>query len=73
MPPLPSLNARAPTAHPSVRATCRLFTIFDFLADEHKVQKVDTAGDCYIAVGGISGFKDEAFSQVSGTDEGMNE
>ncbi len=32
----------------------QLFTIFDSLADKHHVQKVDTAGDCYIAAGGIA-------------------
>ncbi|GAX81552.1 hypothetical protein CEUSTIGMA_g8980.t1 [Chlamydomonas eustigma] len=33
----------------------RLFTMFDVLADKHNVQKVDTAGDCYIASAGITG------------------
>ena len=31
----------------------RLFTMFDKLCDHHKVQKVETAGDCYIVAGGI--------------------
>jgi predicted membrane protein len=38
---------------------CRLFTMFDYLADYHKVHKIDTAGDCYIAAGGITGAEED--------------
>eukprot|EP00798_Chlamydomonas_sp_ICE-L_P012791 gene12791-16050_t len=30
-----------------------LFTLLDNLVDQHKVYKVDTAGDCYIVAGGL--------------------
>ncbi|GAX75796.1 hypothetical protein CEUSTIGMA_g3239.t1 [Chlamydomonas eustigma] len=37
----------------------QLFTMFDYLADHHKVHKIDTAGDCYIAAGGITGAEED--------------
>ncbi|GAX81550.1 hypothetical protein CEUSTIGMA_g8978.t1 [Chlamydomonas eustigma] len=48
----------------------QLFTMFDVLADKHNVQKVDTAGDCYIASAGITGSDaDGSFFQTQ-TDNG---
>ncbi len=40
--------------------------MFDYLVDHHKVQKVETAGDCYIVAGGIMAADDEGFYQVRG-------
>ncbi|GAX73391.1 hypothetical protein CEUSTIGMA_g844.t1 [Chlamydomonas eustigma] len=55
----------------------QLFTMFDFLADLHEVQKVDTAGDCYIAAAGISYTRDnngffEVRSGASNADAAAN-
>eukprot|EP00798_Chlamydomonas_sp_ICE-L_P027188 gene27188-2431_t len=38
----------------------QLFTHFDLLCDSHMVQKVETAGDCYIVAGGILEFDEES-------------
>ncbi len=42
-----------------------LFSILDELADTHRVQKVETAGDCYIVAAGIVANDGEGFSNVS--------
>ena len=41
-----------------------LFSRFDELAGIHKVQKVETAGDCYIVADGILSFDDQGFTEV---------
>ena len=43
---------------------CRLFSVFDALAGSHGVQKVETAGDCYIVAAGILTMDGEGFSEV---------
>ena len=42
-----------------------LFNIFDNLCDEYKVCKVETIGDCYVAVTGIQGDADTYLSDWS--------
>ena len=42
----------------------QLFTIFDSLCDVYGAQKVETAGDCYIAASGILNTDEEGFSVV---------
>ena len=42
----------------------RLFSEFDALAGYHNVQKVETAGDCYIVAAGILTMDGEGFSEV---------
>ncbi len=44
------LTPPSPLPSPS---SIRLFTIFDGLTDKYGAQKVETAGDCYIAAAGI--------------------
>ena len=42
----------------------RLFSLFDELADRLGVQKVETAGDCYIVAAGILTLDGEGYSEV---------
>ena len=42
----------------------RLFSLFDELADRLGVQKVETAGDCYIVAAGILTLDAEGYSEV---------
>ena len=42
----------------------QLFTIFDSLCDVYGAQKVETAGDCYIAAAGILNADKEGFAIV---------
>ena len=42
----------------------RLFSVFDALAGSHGVQKVETAGDCYIVAAGILSVDREGYSEV---------
>ena len=42
----------------------RLFSLFDELADRRGVQKVETAGDCYIVAAGILTLDAEGYSEV---------
>ena len=41
-----------------------LFSIFDNLTDKYGVQKIETAGDCYIAATGILEGDNEGFSVI---------
>jgi len=43
----------------------RLFSIFDMLVGMHGVQKVETAGDCYIVACGVLSRDREGFQQVA--------
>lgn len=43
-----------------------LFTTLDLLCDEHAVQKVETAGDAYIAACGVLTPDNEGFSVAGG-------
>lgn len=40
------------------------FLVLDSLSEVHGVQKVETAGDCYIVAAGILEVDDEGFSKV---------
>ena len=42
----------------------QLFTVFDSLCDMYGAQKVETAGDCYIAAAGILNADQEGFAVV---------
>ena len=42
--------------------------MFDKLVDHHKVQKVETAGDCYIIAGGILRPSDDGFYDLEVTE-----
>ena len=42
----------------------RLFTRFDKLVDHHRVQKVETAGDCYIVACGLLADDGEGFFRI---------
>ena len=48
----------------STLPTHRLFSVFDALAGHHGVQKVETAGDCYIVAAGILTLDGEGYSEV---------
>ena len=43
----------------------QLFTVFDSLCDVYGAQKVETAGDCYIAAAGILNSDHDGFSVVN--------
>ena len=43
----------------------QLFTVFDSLCDVYGAQKVETAGDCYIAAAGILNEDEEGFAVVN--------
>ena len=45
----------------------RLFSVFDEIATRLNVQKVETAGDCYIVASGILFRHETGFSEVSYT------
>jgi class 3 adenylate cyclase len=42
----------------------KLFSLFDCLSDKYAVQKIETAGDCYVAATGILEDDGEGFSVV---------
>ena len=48
----------------SLFPVCRLFTRFDKLVDHHRVQKVETAGDCYIVACGLLADDGEGFFRI---------
>ena len=49
----------------------QLFTVFDSMCDVYGAQKVETAGDCYIAAAGILNADEEGFSVVHNEAEGQ--
>ena len=67
---LPCSGAVTPRSHfilfkpDATLSTHRLFSVFDALAGHHGVQKVETAGDCYIVAAGILTLDGEGYSEV---------
>jgi class 3 adenylate cyclase len=61
-------TAMSKTVEPQAVMTLlnQLFTIFDALCDVYGVQKVETAGDCYIAAAGILNAEENGFSSIVG-------
>lgn len=49
----------------------QLFTVFDSMCGVYGAQKVETAGDCYIAAAGILNADEEGFSVVHNEAEGQ--
>lgn len=59
--PLPTIIA---VMDPLFSPMCRLFTRFDKMVDHHRVQKVETAGDCYIVACGLLADDGEGFFRI---------